>query len=158
VDAGAAAGRAEVVFRNQLSAPVRLVIAQFELDGIILYSKESEKALRDKKTILVCAGSIGVGDHKLQSRMKLRGYGYLESYWYLPRSSHSFTVNEATSMHIEIVAYEKASTAAFHDRLAVRYAETIVPNDAGTPDGEVAIADGATSVTDGGTSEPNQFR
>jgi hypothetical protein len=129
---GVGGARAEITFKNDMSAAFRLTRALVVLDGAVQYNKQDDTGqLAAQKEIPIFSGSIPPGDHTLQVLLQLRGHGYgvfsyLRGYRFEVKSDHSFTITEGKTIDLEIVAFEKGGvTTPLEQRPAVRYVEKI---------------------------------
>jgi hypothetical protein len=129
---GVGGARAEIRFKNDMSAVFRVTRALFVLDGAVQYNKQDDTgALAAQKEIPIFTGSIPPGDHTLQVRIEFRGHGYgvfsyLRAYRFDINSAHSFTITEGKTIELEAVAFEKGGvTTPLEERPAVRYVEKI---------------------------------
>ena len=127
---GIGGGRAEIVFKNDMSEAFRVTRVLFILDGAIQYNKVDDGDTLDaQKMIPIFDGAIAPGDHSLQILVQLKGHGfgvfsYLKGYEFEVKSKHSFTVPEGKAIHLDATAWEKGGvTTPMEERPALRYSE-----------------------------------
>lgn len=161
---GVGGARAELSFRNELSAAFRLTRVLIVLDGAVQYNKSDESGtLAEQAEIPVFSGSIPPGDHTVQVLVQLRGHGYgvfsyLKGYKFEIKDTHSFTVTEGKTIDLDIIAFEKGGvTTPIEQRPAIRYLEKLrtgaaQPAAPASPDGNGSGRGGAATGASGSFS------
>jgi hypothetical protein len=138
-----------------MSDAFRLDRVLFVLDGAVLCNV-AELDLVAPMDVPVFAGSMAPGDHSLQMLIAMHGTGagpksYLKSYTFEARSSHQFSVVQSKTMHVAVIAYEKAgNTTPLEDRPAIRFKETVRSNAPPSPSDAKSSAPVPTVVSDSG--------
>mgnify|MGYP000678174467 CR=1 FL=1 len=126
------AGRLIVTLEDTVSSSFRLVAAEVELDGTVLWicrDPEQSQSLDLREPVLVHDGLGAAGAHRLTTSLEYRGQGqgifsYLGQYTFRVRGTHEFGIPAAGTLALRVTASEQGDVfTPLEERPQVRFEE-----------------------------------